>query len=723
MNVSRIVEKIKAKQYTQMECENVYFIRRKLNMNQPKLVTKSKNIIEVDGFKFKDLNNNGVLDPYEDWRLSAEERAENLVELMNLDEKVGMMLINSLLMAKAHPKYNAEGVTINFDTPKVEGDRFSGIPATDALIQKRQMRHFIARDNMPMPDMVEWMNALNELAEDTRLGIPVLVTSNSRNENSDMFVDGNPTEGGHALYPATLGLAAATKGDLANGGDYSLIEEFAENARIEWNANGLRKGYMYMIDVATDPRWQRIDGTFGEDPEFIGEMGARLINGFQGTDLNTDSVALTMKHFPGGGARENGFDPHYLEGKWNIYRTEGSLEKYHLPPFVEAAKHNPASIMPYYSAPSIEKSHYQEFEGKVIPFEEVGFAFNDYILNDLLRDQLGFTGYINSDTGIVNNMDWGVEDLSVPAKFAKAVNVGTDIVAGSYDVHELKKAVTNKWLPESRINEANKALLMEMFKLGLFDDKTYVDTKVSQEQLSDETRHEKAYEAHLKSVTLLKNDGSLPLENKKVYVESFHKDPEKATKYTERAVKAAQELNLELVYNYKEAEVAVLFIRPVSGDYFNPTPGLLELEICENKENIALNGDSYTETTVSNLSRYYEIAEYMHENDEKVVTSVNIDMPWILGKVEEVSDVLIAGYHTLEKAQLEVLIGNFKPQGKLPITLPKNSQVIAVDEFGKCISRNDVPGYDKHKFMREGMTYAYLDANNNEYRLDFGLTY
>lgn len=692
-------------------------------MKQPKLVTKTKELIEVDGLTFKDLNNNGKLDPYEDWRLTPEERADNLVAQMTLDEKVGMMLINSLLMAKDHPKYDVDGPIITIDTPKVEGDRFSGIPATDKLIQQRHMRHFIARDLLPMEDTVEWMNALNALAEDTRLGIPVLVTSNSRNENSDVLIDGDKTEGAYSIYPATLGLAAATKGDLANGGDYTLIEEFAEYSRKEWKATGLNKGYMYMIDVATDPRWQRIDGTFGEDPEFVAEVAGRLIDGFQGIELTPDSVALTMKHFPGGGPRENGFDPHYAEGKWNIYRTEGSLEKYHLPPFVEAAKHNPASIMPYYSAPSIEKSHFQTYGGELIPFEEVGFAFNEYLLNDLLRDRLGFTGYINSDTGVVGDMDWGVEDLSVPGKCAKAVNAGTDMIAGTYEVSDLKQAVLNKWLPESRIDEANKRLLLEMFKLGLFDDKTYVDTKESQEVLSHQTRHEKAYEAHLKSVTLLKNDGSLPIENKKVYVESFHQDPDKADIYTKRAVKAAQELNLELVYDYKEAEVAILFVRPVSGDYFNPTPGLLELAICENKENIALNGDSYTETTVSHLDRYFEIANYMKSNAGKVVTSINIDLPWIVGNIEEVSDVLIASYHTLEKAQLEVLIGNFKPQGKLPITLPKNAQVIAVDEFGKSISRNDVPGYDKHKYMREGMTYAYTDANNNEYRLDFGLTY
>lgn len=643
---------------------------------------------------------------------------------MNLDEKVGMMLINSLLMAKAHPEHKSDGVIITEDTPKQEGNPFGGISATDNLIQKRHMRHFIARDYRPTADMLEWINALNEKAEDTRLGIPVIVASNSRNEyHGDHYIDGDMTEGGFSLYPGTLGIAATTKGEIAQGGDYSLVDDFAKYSRHEWLANGLSKGYMYMIDVVTDPRWQRIYGTFGEDPEFVADVAGHLIDGFQGEEMSEESIGMTMKHFPGGGARENGFDPHYIEGKWNIYRTEGSFEDYHLPPFIESAKHQPSSMMPYYSAPSIEKSHYQTVDGELVPFEEVGFAFNEYMLNDLLRDKLGFEGYINSDTGVVGDMDWGVKHLSVPAKFTKAVNAGTDSIAGSFEVKDLKEAVENKWLPEEGINEANQALLEEMFTLGLFDERTYVDLEDANEILENKERHKKAYDAHLKSVTLLKNDGSLPLEGQTVYLESFHKDKEKAKKYTEQARKTALELNLDVVYDYEEADVSVLFLRPASGDYFNATPGLLELELCEDRESIALNGDSYKETTLSDIDRFYEIAAYMHENEGTVVTSINITLPWILGKVEEVSDVLIAGYDTIEKAQLEVLIGNFKPQGKLPITLPKNRQVIVVDEFGKAVSRNDVPGYDKHKYMREGMTYAYMDAENNEYKLDYGLTY
>jgi len=340
-----------------------------------------------------------------------------------------------------------------------------------------------------------------------------------------------------------------------------------------------------------------------------------------------------------------------------------------------------------------------------------------------LKEQLNFTGYINSDTGITGNMAWGVQDLNTPAKFAKAINAGTDLISGTNKVNELKNAIENKLIPESKIDESNIRLLSEMFDLGLFDDKTYVSQKEAVQIGNAAPPKEKAYQAHLKSVTLLKNDGTLPIKDKNVYIEAFHKDPEKGKKYTKNAVKVAQELNMNIVYDYKEADISILFLRPESGDYFTATPGLLELEICENKTNIGLNGDSYTEKTLSNLNRYYEITDYMHSRNKKVVTSINITMPWILSNIEPRSNVLIAGYDTLEKAQLEVLIGNHKPTGKLPLTLPKNPQVIAVDEFGKSVSRNDVPGYDKDKYLREGMTYAYKDNADNEYKLDFGLTY
>ncbi|WP_143833718.1 glycoside hydrolase family 3 protein [Oceanobacillus senegalensis] len=701
---------------------------------QPELQVKVKKIIEEDGLKFKDLNNNGKLDPYEDWRLSPKERAKNLVSLMNIDEKIGMMLINSRKMGLAqedksktsHDGILDEGViekgeTI-FATSKVYG--------TTHTIEERKLRHFILRDNYSPAETAEWINKMNEVAEGTRLGIPVIIASNSRNENGEPVFGMNDAIGILSTWPGTLGLAAAAKGDIKNGGDASLINQFASIARKEWDAIGLRKGYMYMADVVTDPRWQRTYGTLGEDPEFIADAIGRIIDEFQGEELGKNSIAMTIKHFPGGGARENGFDPHYKEGKWNLYPTPGSLEKYHLPPFRAAAKHGTSSIMPYYSIPSIKKSVVQEFEGEDIPFEEVGFAFNHYFLNTILRKELGFKGYVNSDSGIINNMSWGMENSSEAERFAKAINAGTDIVADTNDIENLKLAITKGWISEKRINEANVRLLTEMFALGLFDDRTYNEPEQATEVVNTKAHWDIAYEAHKKSVTVLKNtDETLPLtadklKGKKVYVEVFHKEPEKATAFTEKARNEAKELGLfTMTDNYEEAEKAILFLQSKSGAYFDATPGLLELELCENKVLSAMDGNLYQETTLSGMDHLKEVADSIHSRGGKVVMSVNIILPWILRNVEPLADALIAGYDTFYNAQFEVIAGNHKPTGVLPLTLPASDDVIAVHHDGHCISPNDVPGYDKDKYMPEGLSYAYKDSDGNVYKLGHGLQY
>lgn len=701
---------------------------------QPNLEVRKKKLIHQDGFTFKDLNNNGILDPYEDWRLSPQERAENLVSLMTMDEKIGMMLINSRKMGLAQKDKSKTSFDGVLDESLIEkGETIfatSKVYGTTHTIEKRHLRHFILRDNFSPAQIAEWINAMNEVAEGTRLGIPVLVTSNSRNENAEAIFGMNDAAGVFSTWPGTLGLAAAAKGDIKNGGDASLINEFANIARKEWDATGIRKGYMYMADVVTDPRWQRTYGTFGEDPEFIADVIGRIIGQFQGQAIGKHSIALTIKHFPGGGARENGFDPHYKEGKWNIYPTLGSLEKYHLPPFRAAVKHGASSIMPYYSIPSIKKSVVQQFDGKDIPFEEVGFAFNHYFLQHILRDKLGFKGYVNSDSGIINNMSWGMEERSEAERFAKAINAGTDIVADTNDIENLKLAFSKGWISEQRINEANVRLLTEMFALGLFDDRTYNDPQIATEVVNTREHWEAAYEAHKKSVTVLKNnDQTLPLtEDKlngcKVYVEVFHKELDRAAMYTDKARNEAQDLNLfTMTDSYEEADVAILFLHPKSGAYFDATPGLLELELCEKKVLSSLDGTLYQETTLSDMDHLYDVVNSIQRRGGKVVMSVNVILPWIVGNVEPLADALVASYDTFYNAQFEVMAGLFKPTGVLPITLPASEDVIAVYHNGECVTPNDVPGYDKQKYMPNGLSYAYKDSDGNEYKMGHGLYY
>ncbi|MFY9263241.1 MAG: glycoside hydrolase family 3 protein [Actinomycetaceae bacterium] len=697
-------------------------------MKQPKLEVRSKKLLEVEGFVFKDLNDNGVLDPYEDWRLSPEERAADLVSKMNLDEKVGLMVINT-----RRTGYNVpEGGKTSHDGALDQEVQEAGtsifamqkVYPTSETIEKLNIRHFILRDNFSPSKLAKWNNAMNEVAEGTRLGIPCLATSNSRNENGEYVFGMNDAMGTFSTFPSTLGIAAAALGDIRLGKEATLVDDFAAAVRREWVASGIRKGYMYMADCVTDPRWQRIYGTFGESPDLIADIMGRLVKGCQGDELGEDSLALTVKHYPGGGPRDNGFDPHYKEGKWNCYPTPGSLEKYHMPGFYAAIE--ASSFMPYYSAPSITRSVVQSIEGEEVPYEEVGFAFNTYLIEHVLRGKMGFKGYINSDSGITDNMCWGVEDYTRPQRYAKAVNAGTDMIADTNNVADLKLAVENNWISMERIDEACERLLVEMFQLGLFDAKTYVDAEAADEIVETSPGWEKAAEVHRKSVVVLKNSNDcFPLaKNSKIYVEVFHKSPEWCEKKTAQAREEIATVDgLEVVNDPAAADVVFLLLDPQSGDYFNATPGLLELTVCENKPLKALDGSDYTETTIHGLDRFRGLLKDAREAGKKTVVSVNFSLPWIIDDVEPLADGVIASFSTFYDAQADVMAGNFKPQGRMPITVPASEAVIAVDENFKCISPNDVPGYDKDKYMPEGMTYAYVDADGNKYTLGYGLTF
>ena len=257
--------------------------------------------------------------------------------------------------------------------------------------------------------MADWANNLQALCETSRLGIPAIVASNPRNHVTvDASIGLSVGTTVFSKWPGELGLAAMR--------DLKLTREFAEIAAKEWSAVGLRKGYMYMADLATEPRWQRVEGTFGEDADLAAAMIREIVLGFQGTTLGKNSVAMTTKHFPGGGPQVDGQDSHFDWGKFAHY--PGGQFEYHLKPFKAAIAAGTSSIMPYYSAPK-DKS-----------MEAVGFSYNKAIITDLLRKKLGFKGIINSDTGPIDMMPWGVENLSIIERYQKAIDAGGRYIFG-----------------------------------------------------------------------------------------------------------------------------------------------------------------------------------------------------------------------------------------------------------------------------------------------------
>jgi len=731
------------------------------NPNGPTITTVTRQVMEKDGLYFKDIDGSGEVSPVNDWRLSPEDRAAAYVKLLTTDEKIGQLFISDWRMGPKYPSARLQGHVATpdesgvLDEAEVHQKTIFGeqhLPGTTTLIKDWFARHTILRENAKPDDLADYLNQLQAVAEECERFVPVSVASNSRNENGEIVFGMNDAGGVFPTWPGTLGIAAAVKG---NG--IEVADQWADAIKRSWEACNLRKGYMYMADCMTDPRWQRSYGTFGEDPALISQIMEHIIPRIQGSDegVTADGVAVTTKHFPGGGARENGFDPHYAAGQWNVYATPGSLQKYHMPGFYAAVAKNTSSIMPYYSKPSAEKSSVQQdCEGKDVRFDPYGFAYNRVFIHDILRGQMGFKGYINSDTGIVHNMKWGVEMLDEPERIGFAVNnAGVDVISGLfdnefgriaydrarngyYDTHTLPEGITPEMvtLNDEALDRAVSRTLTEMFRLGMFEN-TYRDAKAAVEICAHAADWANAELAHRQSVVLLKNDGTLPLkaEGRKVYAEAFHKNPAQG----EAATKALREMlsDVQLTEDYNEADIAILFANPSSGDYFTATAGYLELDICEGKTVPNVDdfcrpmAETHQETTLTGTHKIAEIAGSVHSHGGKVIANINFPLAWLVGNVESHADAMLAGFETYPAATLDVIFGRYNPTGKLPITLPKGDEVLAVNENGVCISPNDVPGYDKDQYMPEslkdenGKAYAYRDSAGNYYELNFGLTY
>ena len=405
---------------------------------QPKVEARVAPLLKIKNLTFKDLNRNGSLDPYEDWRLPVGKRAADLLSRMTMEEKAGLMQITS---------YSANSLA--------------------DYINNRNIHYLILRDNLSARELAARANSSQELAEKSRLGIPLVFTSNPRNHVRDTLVyEEAEAAGEFSSWPGTLGLAATN--------DLKLIRDFAEIARVEWRAAGIQKMYGYQVDVATEPRWYRIQTTFSEDPKLSADIAREIVIGFQGRTLGPASVAMTMKHFPGDGAVDKGLDPHNTWGQWAVYPTPDSFFKYQLPPFQAAVDAGSSSIMSYYNNPSNAKSGRQFPAGWWQPdkqqFEEVAGAYNATLLGKLLRERMGFKGYINTDSGVLGNNAFGVEKFTLPERFAKAVKAGVSLFSDNNDPKGLIDAVNQHLLKEEDLNASVTYLLTEMLHLGLFED-------------------------------------------------------------------------------------------------------------------------------------------------------------------------------------------------------------------------------------------------------------
>ncbi|MCD2170669.1 glycoside hydrolase family 3 protein [Microbacterium sp. JC 701] len=588
-----------------------------------------------DGTRFRDLNGNGVMDPYEDPRRSADERTEDLVGRLSLEEKVGLMFQTVIEVGDDGEVLEAPG-------------KISKSPTTTVVVHKN-MNHFNVHAIRTARQAATWNNNLQALAESTPHGIPVTISTDPRHafvENTGVAFSAGP----FSQWPEGLGLAALD--------DVETVRRFAEVARREYVAVGIRAALHPQIDLATEPRWGRQAQTLGQDAARVTEFTAAYLRGFQGEKLGPDSVACTTKHFPGGGPQQDGEDAHFPYGREQVY--PGGMFDYHLEPFREAIRRGTAAMMPYYGMPIG-----LEVDGEAI--EEVGFGYNRQIVTGLLREQLGYDGVVVTDWELVNDNHvgdqvlparaWGVEHLTAVERMEKILDAGSDQFGGEECVEMLLELVRAGRVSEQRIDESVRRLLRVKFELGLFDD-PYVDVDAAERIVGNPEFRALGEEAQARSLTVLVNeerDGRpvLPLRSVgAVYAEGFRADD-------------VAELG-EVVADPLQADLAIVRI----GAPFDPRDDLF-LEAWFHQGSL--------EFAPGLVYRLNQIAASC-----PLVIVVNLDRPAILTPFVGHAAAIVADYGSSARAVLDALTGRVLPRGRLPIEIPRSMDAVRS-------SREDVP--------------------------------
>ena len=596
--------------------------------------------LDIDGMSFRDLNKNNELDQYEDYRIDSAQRVEDLVSQMTLEEKVGVLF---------HPP-----VTINPDWMfRLYSLFVDGGKLTESEIINQHINHFNLYGNPKPERLAKRLNNLQKIASRSRLGIPVTISSDPIHEVPNGGGVASFSLDGFSKWPSQLGLAASQ--------NPSLVKQFAEIAREEYLAVGIRTALHPMADLATEPRWARNFGTFGSDNVLSSKLTLAYMDGFQGETIDSQSVMTMVKHFPGGGPQENGLDPHLFSGRNQIY--PGNMFDYHIKPFIDAINNNLAVIMPYYGITVNQTS------------ENVAIGFNKDLLTTLLRNELGYKGVICSDWGIINGRHWGVGDLSIEERYIKAIDAGIDQFGGEKDTEVVIELVKKGLIPLSRIDASVKRILKNKFDLGLFDN-PYVEVDQVKSRVNTERNIKLGKEAQKQSMVLLKNDSTLPLEkNINIFVDGFN---------------AKSIVHGNVVSDIKDADVIVSYVHTV----FNGNqPSGIDRLVDNVLSSIFPNQD---------LNFSPEILEKLEEfsSIKPLIVIVDLNRPAILDSINQMSSALVGTFGVDESVIFETLFGESKPTGKLPFEIP--SSMKAVNE-----QLEDVPD----------------DTLNPTFKFGFGLTY
>jgi beta-glucosidase len=707
-------------------------------------------LLTVNGFAFKDLNKNGKLDPYEDWRLPVDQRAKDLASKLSVEQIAGLMLYSS------HQSIPSMGGGL-FPAATYDGKPFkeSGAKSSDLSDQQKK---FLTEDNLravlitsvESPEIAAtWNNNAQSLVEGMGLGIPINISSDPRH-STDIMAEFNAGAGGNiSMWPGSLGIAASF--------DPQLMRKFGNIAATEYRALGIATALSPQIDLGTEPRWGRFSGTMGENPSLTVDMARAYVDGFQTSDSSHQisggwgyrSVNAMVKHWPGGGPEEGGRDGHFGYGMYAVY--PGNNFRDHLKPFTEGAfklsgpTGMAAAVMPYYTISyGVDKTNN----------ENVGNSYNKYIITDLLRGEYKYDGVVCTDWGITSNVTaidkfegkcWGVEKLTVAERHYKILMAGVDQFGGNNDKGPVLEAYKmgakehGEEFMRKRFEESAVRLLRNIFRTGLFEN-PYLDPSESKSTVGNPDFMKAGYEAQLRSIVMLKNNpNTLPLKGQlKVYMPKRFipagsnwfgiktperwvdpMNPEVVGKYF-KVVEKPQEADIALVsidspqtltgYSQEDLKKGGNGYVPISLQYGKYT--------AVNARAVSIAGGSPLET-VTNRSFKGKSSEVRNAFDLKMVTEtrakmgkkpviilVNVSNPMVFSEVEKSCDAILVHFGVQNQALLDIITGAAEPSALLPFQMPADMKTVE-EQF------EDVPGDMK----------CYTDANGNVYDFGFGLNW